>query len=256
VTRWLGRLGIGHLADRRARTLSGGEAQRTALARALCLEPELLLLDEPFSALDQPTREVLLDEFGRILAEDRITAVLVTHDRAEAMTLGDRVGVLLAGRLVQVDEAGQVFRAPVSEEVARFVGIETIVDCAVAGHSEGLTVLEAGPALIRVAAEAPPGWTVRLCLRPEDVSLFEGPPKPGAPGEFNRLAGRVVRLVPAGAWLRVTVDCGFPLMALLTARSAEEMSLVEGKVVTAHFKATAPHLIHHGSLDSRKTRGV
>jgi tungstate transport system ATP-binding protein len=246
AARWLARLGIGHLAGRRARTLSGGEAQRAALARALCVEPELLLLDEPFSALDQPTRESVLDDFGRILAEDRITAVLVTHDRAEAMMLGDRVGVLLAGRLVQVDEAGQVFRAPASEEVARFVGVETIVDGRVTGRRGGQTALEVGGTAIQVAAEAAPGEAVRLCLRPEDVSLFEGAPKPGASTEFNRLAGRVLRLVPAGTWVRVTVDCGFPLMALLTARGVEEMGLGEGKVVTAHFKTTAPHLIRHG----------
>ena len=243
--RWLGRLGIGDLAARRARTLSGGEAQRAALARALCAEPELLLLDEPFSALDQPTREALLDDFGRILGEDRITCVLVTHDREEAMRLGDRVGVLLAGRLVQVDATAHVFRAPASEEVARFVGVETIADGWVRERTAALTVLEVGGAAVRVASPADPGERVRLCLRPEDVSLFAGSPKAGAPGEFNRLEGRVTRLVPAGAWLRATVDCGFPVVALLTARGAEEMGLAEGKVVTAHFKVTAPHLIRH-----------
>jgi molybdopterin-binding protein len=115
----------------------------------------------------------------------------------------------------------------------------------VTARSEGLSVVQAGDTSIRVAAEASPGEAVRLCLRPEDVSLFDGLPKPGSPGEFNRLAGRVVRMVHAGAWLRVTVDCGFPLMALMTSRVAEEMGLAEGKVVTAHFKATAPHLIRH-----------
>jgi ABC-type Fe3+/spermidine/putrescine transport system ATPase subunit len=171
--------------------------------------------------------------------------VLVTHDRAEAMTLGDRVGVLLGGRLVQVDEAALVFRAPASEEVARFVGVETIVQGLVTARGEGISVVRAGDASIRVAADAEPGEAVRVCLRPEDVSLFDGLPKPGTPGEFNRFAGRVVRMVAAGSWLRVTVDCSFPLMALMTSRVAEEMGLAEGKVVTAHFKVTAPHLIRH-----------
>ena len=118
VGKWLGRFGIAHLAERRARTLSGGEAQRAALARALVMEPEVLLLDEPFSSLDPPTREGLIDDLGRILREERTTAVLVTHDRGEAMALGDRVGVLMDGRLLQVDGAAQVFRAPATEEIA------------------------------------------------------------------------------------------------------------------------------------------
>jgi tungstate transport system ATP-binding protein len=242
VARWLDRFGIGHLASRRARTLSGGEAQRTALARALVLKPEVLLLDEPFSSLDQPTREGVIEDLGRVLRGERITTVLITHDRAEAMALGDRVGVLMGGRLLQVDESAQVFRAPVSEEVARFVGVETIVDCRVVERAGAMTVLEAGGRTIQAAQPAEPDERVRLCLRPEDVSVFPGAPKSGA-GEFNRLAGRVLRLVPAGAWVRVTVDCGFPLVALVSGRSAEEMALVEGMAVTAHFKVTAPHLL-------------
>jgi tungstate transport system ATP-binding protein len=243
---WLERFGIAHLARRRARTLSGGEAQRTALARALVLEPELLLLDEPFSSLDPPTREALLEDLGRILREERTTTVLVTHDRAEAMALGDRVGVLMGGRLLQLDEAGQVFRAPASEEIARFVGVETILDCRVLECDGAMSLLEAGGRTLQAARPTEPGEWVRLCLRPEDVTLFPGAPKPGAASEFNRLPGRVARLVPAGAHVRVIVDCGFPLVALITPRAVEELALGEGAAVTAHFKATAPHLLRHG----------
>ena len=119
--RWLDRFGIASLAPRPARTLSGGEAQRTALARALVLEPELLLLDEPFSALDQPTREDLLGELSRILREDARTTVFVTHDRVEALALSDRLAVMMDGRVLQLDDTRRVFGAPVSETVARFV---------------------------------------------------------------------------------------------------------------------------------------
>ncbi|HYB40326.1 MAG TPA: ABC transporter ATP-binding protein [Candidatus Methylomirabilis sp.] len=243
---WLERLGIGHLASRRARTLSGGEAQRTALARALVLEPEVLLLDEPFAALDQPTREALIDDLGRILREDQTTAVLVTHDRSEAMVLSDRVGVLMGGRLLQIDDAAQVFRAPASEEVARFVGVETILDCQVSASEGDLATLDAGAQRILVAAPADPGEWVRLCLRPEDVTLFPGPPKTAGSGAFNRLPARVQRIVPAGPHARVIVDCGFPLVALVTQREVEELGLGEGVAVTAHFKVTAPHLLRHG----------
>ncbi len=243
---WLERFGIAHLALRQARTLSGGEAQRAALARALVVEPEVLLLDEPFSALDPPTREDLINDLGRILSEERTTAVLVTHDRAEAMVLGDRVGVLMGGRLLQVDEAGQVFRAPNSEEIARFVGVETILDCRVLESAGDLSVLEAGGQRVQVAQTAEPGEWVRLCLRPEDVTLFPGAPKAAGPSAFNRLPARVQRIIPAGAHLRVIVDCGFQLVALVTHREVEDLGVREGLAVTAHFKATAPHLLRHG----------
>ncbi len=246
VDAWLERFGIGGLASRRARTLSGGEAQRAALARALVVEPEVLLLDEPFSALDHPTREAVLEDLGRILGEERTTTVLVTHDRGEAMVLGDRVGVLMQGRLHQVDEAGQVFRAPASEEIARFVGVETILDCRVLESEGDLCVLEAGAQRIQVAEPAEPGEWVRLCLRPEDVTLFPGAPKSAGPTAFNRLPARVQRIVPAGAHVRVIVDCGFPLVALVARREVEDLGLSEGAAVTAHFKATAPHLLKHG----------
>ncbi|HEY7041737.1 MAG TPA: ABC transporter ATP-binding protein [Methylomirabilota bacterium] len=244
VAEWLEQLGIAHLADRQARTLSGGEAQRTALARALVLEPELLLLDEPFSALDQPTREALIEDLGRILRRRRATAVLVTHDRGEARALGDRVAVLLGGRLLQVDQAGQVFRAPISEEVARFVGVETLVDCRVRAVTDGLAILEAGKQSIEVAQPAEAGEWVRLCIRPEDVTLSA---RAGdAPSSArNHLAGQIVRMAVSGPHVRVTIDCGFPIVALVTQRSVDELGFAPGSPVTAHFKATAPHLLRH-----------
>jgi molybdopterin-binding protein len=257
VARWLGRLGVAGLADRSARTLSGGEAQRVALARALVLEPDLLLLDEPFSALDQPTREVLIDDLGRILREDHVSTALVTHDRAEAMTLGDRVGVMIRGRLVQVEDTSQVFRAPLSEEIARFVGVETILDCRAVRREDGVTVLDGGGQSIVVAAPAEPGEIVRLCLRPEDVTLSTAGPEPGSSSARNHLTGRVLRVTASGPYVRVIVDCGFPLVALVTQRSVDELGLHDGAAVVAHFKATAAHLLRgRASLDTRNATGV
>ena len=243
VETWLGRFGIAHLADRRARTLSGGEAQRAALARALVVEPEVLLLDEPFAALDPPTREHLIDDLGRILREERTTAVLVTHDRGEAMALGDRIGVMMDGRLLQLDQAAVVFRAPATEAIARFVGVETILDCRVLEGAGDAAILDAGGQRVEVAQPGVSGERVRLCLRAEDVTLFPGAPKATGSPAFNRLAGRVQRMTPAGAHVRVTVDCGFPLVALMTRRSIDDMRLADGTAVTAHFKPTAPHLV-------------
>lgn len=246
VHAWLERFGIDGLAHRQARTLSGGEAQRTALARALVLRPALLMLDEPFSALDQPTRETLIEDLAGILREDRITTVLVTHDRAEALALGDRVAVMMRGAILQVDEASRLFRAPASEEIARFVGVETILDCRVLSTQAGLAVLEAGGQKIEVATEVEPGERVRLCLRPEDVTLMSSEPSHLASSVRNHLAGTVARLIPVGPYVRAVVDCGVPLVALVTHRSVEELGLREGARVVAAFKATAPHVIRHG----------
>jgi tungstate transport system ATP-binding protein len=123
VMLWLERMGIAHLKTRRASELSGGEAQRVSLARAFVLDPELLLLDEPFSALDSPTRSRLLEDLQRILAETSATTVFITHDLGEARRLGQQIAVLLAGRIRQAGHPEQVFASPADDDVARFLGL-------------------------------------------------------------------------------------------------------------------------------------
>ena len=243
VTRWLARLNIAPLRDQRARTLSGGQAQRVALARALVLEPEVLLLDEPFSGLDEPTRAALLPDVATILRSDRVTTVFVTHDRGEAQALADRVAVLIGGRILQLDETARVFHAPASEEVARFVGVETIVTGRVLARDHGVTVVAVAGHKLEVAAAGRPGDLVRLGIRPEDVTLM--PPTDDAPlsSARNRLTGTIARLVPSTPGTRVVVDVGFPLVATVTTRSVQDLGLVEGIPITAVFKASAPHLI-------------
>jgi tungstate transport system ATP-binding protein len=121
VPLWLERLGVEHLAKRRAGQLSGGEAQRVSLARALVLEPQLLLLDEPFSALDPPTRSRLLDDLGVLLSETATTTVFVTHDLPEAEQLAERMAVIVGNRLRQVGDPDEVLAMPADEEVAQFL---------------------------------------------------------------------------------------------------------------------------------------
>lgn len=119
--KWMSRLGISPLAARRAGQLSGGEAQRVSLARAFVLEPELLLLDEPFAALDPPTHANLLEELSSLLAEDHRTAVFVTHNLREAAQVGQRVAVIVEGRLRQVGTPWQVKHHPADEAVSAFL---------------------------------------------------------------------------------------------------------------------------------------
>jgi len=243
VTRWLERLGIAPLADRRARSLSGGQAQRVALARALVLEPEVLLLDEPFAGLDAPTRAELLPDLGAILRRDRVTTMLVTHDRGEAQALGDRVAVLMAGRIAQVDEAPRVFQAPASEAVARFIGVETVVTGRVIGRDAGVTVVDVAGTKLEVAAPAWIGDEVRIGLRPEDVTLLLATDVAPISSARNYLTGTIVRVTPSTPAVRVVVDVGFPLVATVTARSVADLGLSEGVRIAAAFKASAAQLI-------------
>lgn len=242
---WLARFGVSALAGRSPRTLSGGEAQRVNLARAFVLEPDVLYLDEPFSALDQPTREDLLDDLAAVLRETAVSTVFVTHDRDEAARLADRIAVLIGGRIRQVGPVADVYAAPADEDVANFVGVETVVRARVLRSEAGMAELElAGGSRVECLCDAAGVTEALVCLRPEDVALSL-PHEGGAPDSIrNHLIGRVATLRPVGgAGMRVTVDCGFPLVALVTRRSAEELRLTAGAEVVAAFKATAVHLI-------------
>jgi tungstate transport system ATP-binding protein len=238
---WLERLGIAPLAERSSRSLSGGEAQRASLARAFTAAPEVLFLDEPFAALDPPTRDDLIGDLGRLLGVARITTVLVTHDRTEALRLGDRVAVLLEGRLAQLDVPEAVFGTPRDEAVARLVGVENLLAGSVVAVREGLVEVRVGPHRVTVAGDAAPGERVLVGLRPEDVLLEAATTDPTS--AQNRFPGRVVALAPLGPLHRVTLDCGFSLTGLVTRPAVATLGLTPGGVVGVAFKATAAHLI-------------
>ncbi len=144
VRRVADRLRIGDLLDRRPAQLSGGQRQRVALARALAPSPRLLLLDEPLSALDAPTREELRAELRRSLESSGVPAIVVTHDRVEALALGDRMAVMIEGEVRQVGPVREVFSAPAELAVARVVGTENVLAVRLAGRADGLATVRAG----------------------------------------------------------------------------------------------------------------
>ncbi len=144
VDQWLERLGIAHLRDRPASQLSSGEAQRTSLARALVLDPHLLLLDEPFVSLDTATRAQLLDDFERLGVGTHSTRVLVTHHLREAIRLGDRLAILLDGRIRQVDTPDRVMASPVDADVAALMNIQARVRGRIVASEDGLVVVDTG----------------------------------------------------------------------------------------------------------------
>ncbi len=249
---WLERLRIAPLGDRRANELSGGEAQRVSLARALVLDPELLLLDEPFAALDAPTRQELLADFQSILGEARITTVFATHDRGEALALGDRMAVLIGGRVAQVGPVEEGFVRPGSEEVARFLGVETLIPGRAVAVEEGLVHVDSPAGPLQVAGDAPVvrvGDAVVVSVRPEEVTLATGA-APGRSSARNAFRGRVTKIVPSDAHFRVEVDCGLPIVAMVTRPSFRELDLEVGREVQAVFKAMAGHLIRRGDAET------
>jgi tungstate transport system ATP-binding protein len=247
VTEWLERLGVAHLRDRPARQISSGEAQRVSLARALVLEPDLLLLDEPFASVDAATRARLLDDLEGLLRETHVACVIVTHDLDEAVRLGDRMAVMVAGRIRQVDTPERVLAAPFDEDVAAFVGAETRLPGRVVSSEEGVAVVDVGGSQVEAVSALLPGRAVLCCLRPEDVTLWSVDPG-AAPTNVvssarNQLTGRVSRMVAQGSLVRVSIDCGATLVATVTRASAADIGLSEGATIFATFKASAVHLI-------------
>lgn len=237
--KWLERFGIAPLARRQAKTLSGGEARRVSLARAFVLQPEILFLDEPFNALDSPTRQSLLEDFESVLRETKVTTVMVTHERNEALILGKRVAIIMNGSIRQMGSPEEVFSTPVDEEVAGFVEAGNILHGVVESHSEGIASVKIGKQHISVVSDFMPGTRVTMYLHYNDVTIFL-PSSQNAPSSArNRLVGNIVKITPFGPQVRVTIDCGFPLQVLLTKKSAEELGLVTGREVHASFKATA-----------------
>jgi tungstate transport system ATP-binding protein len=247
VKRLLELVRLSHLANRNARTLSGGEAQRVAIGRAIVSEPEVLLLDEPTANLD-PVSTVKIEEvISNIRHQHQVTIILATHDMSQGQRLADRVGVLLNGEIVQTGGWREVFQAPNNRDVAEFVGIENIIPGVIASNQDRMVTIKVRDRVIEAISHYPAGAVVSACLRPEDITLFLVPVSSSARNSF---AGEITRVVSSGPLSRVEIDCGFPLVALVTRRSTEELNLQKGKRVYATFKATAVHVIKREEASS------
>ena len=211
---WLERFGILALADRHARQLSGGEAQRVSLARAFASQPEVLLLDEPFAGVDAPTRDALISDFAAILAETRPTTILVTHDRDEALRLGDRAALLIDGQVRQTGPPLEIFDHPADRDVAQFVGVDNIFP------------MEDYP----FATDAPAG--ALLCIRPEQIQLERG------------ADALITRAELAGPMVRVTLAAGsVELIAQIARPQWQALALEVGRTAAVCIPPDAVHLI-------------
>ncbi|MEA1904857.1 MAG: ABC transporter ATP-binding protein, partial [Candidatus Hadarchaeota archaeon] len=231
-------LDISGLAKRYPSTLSGGEQQKTALARALVLDPKVLLLDEPLSAVDAQTRKRLRGELKRIHGHSGVTTVHVTHDHEEATLLGDRIGVMSAGEIIQVGKPDEIFRKPKSEFVADFVGVENILEGRTTARG-GITRVDVGGGVVIEAIGERRG-EVKVCIRPEDIIVAKRPIKSSG---RNLLKGRVTEVSDRGTTVRLRVDTGRDFVVTITKKSFTDMKLKIGSRVYLAFKASAVHLI-------------
>ncbi|SNB45950.1 ABC transporter ATP-binding protein [Geobacter sp. DSM 9736] len=234
---------ISYLAERSARKLSGGEAQRTSLARAFAIRPDIIFLDEPFSALDPPTRQALTEDLAHILTKTSTSAVLATHDQLEAIRLSDRMVVMNNGRIVQTGTPFEIMNRPVDQFVATFVGMENMFEGDVVETGRGMLTVELGGQRVQFPGSADPGDTALFCIRPEHVTITTTDTH-GSTSARNVIPAFIGGTSHAGVFDKVSLDCGFPLVAYVTSQSFGDLHLEKGTAVFASFKAAAVHLMH------------
>ncbi len=233
-------VGMTEFAGRKAKTLSGGEMQLIALARALVTEPEVLFLDEPTANLDPVSAARVEALLARLIRKRGMTIVMATHDMAQGQRLAGRVGVLMGGELLQVGGPIEIFCSPANKAIAEFVGVENIWEGKVEAKRENLTAIVIDGAVFEAVTTCAVGDSVWVAIRPEDITFAQVKESTSARNVFR---GKVERVTAVGALVRIEVDCGFPLLGVLTRKSAEDMALEPGKDIYASFKASAIHVM-------------
>ena len=225
------------LLHRRPAELSGGQQQRVAIARAIVLEPEILLLDEPLSALDLATRQSVREELRQLLATLPCLTLYVTHHPLEAMVFGDRIAVMEGGRLTQVGSREDLLRQPRSTYVAAFLGLNLF-------HGR---IVESGNGVARVRtadgdlliADPGTGGDVYVVVSPRDVTLYRERPAGSAQNVFSGVIAELTPEPPQGDRVRVRLRTRPALVAEVTERSVQQLGLAEGASIHAAIKATA-----------------
>jgi len=230
-------LGIHSILHRCPATLSGGERQKVALARALCVQPDVLLLDEPLSALDPLTCEDVQNELHRLQRSLHITTLHVTHDFEEAIAIGDRIAVIGDGEVKQVGTPEEIFRQPNSEFVARFAMSRNIYPGVIENTDSGDCLFKTGKATFFVANKN--NGATRATIRPENVLISLEPLYSSA---RNNFVAKISRIIDKGSTLYIAVDLPPEISALITRNSFSEMGLTVGMQVCVTFKASSVHV--------------
>ena len=229
-------LGIGHLLSRSPETLSGGEQQRAAIARALVLRPRVLLLDEPLSALDAATRDRLRRELKSVHRATGTTVVHITHHFEDIFALADRVAVMQDGKIAQTGTPDEVFRKPATEFVAAFTGMENVF-YGVSRVRGGEATIDLGAITLRTVTAVE--GDVCVGIRPEEMIISREAFESSA---VNVFSGTVTEIQRSGIFSRIVIDAGLPFVAVLTRQSVARLDLVEGEQAHVTFKASAVHV--------------
>jgi len=240
VSEALARVGLEGWEDRSALTLSGGESQRVALARALVLKPDVLFLDEPLASLDPLLKSRLALDFSRILSQDSMTTIYVTHDQQEATAIADDLAVMREGRIVAQGPVAEVIGLPGDEWMAGFVGAQMPLRGIVEERNDGLLTIDIGGVTVEAVGEIPAGLRVILGLRPEDVVLFEADFEVARSSARNLLPATVVDVRYWGVTSHVVLDLGGQtILARVTRAAIQDLGIKPGLRVKALFKASA-----------------
>ena len=242
VDYWLGKLNISHLKNRYPKNLSGGEAQRTSIARALALEPKILILDEPFNALDAPTRAQLLEEMNLLVRQSDMTSIFITHDFSELPFLADKIFVMSEGEIVQQGSLEDIFYRPANEVVANLVGADNHYEVTISErYSADKYNIKLNDSCISLAVHTSesqdfnPDQKLKAFIRSDDVEL-------GAKGE-NKLDGYVKRISPHGFQFKILVDCGFELNVVISKQQFIELNLKNNDKLTVSVDPKKIHVI-------------
>ncbi len=237
-------IGMADYRYRQAKTLSGGETQRVAIARSLVTEPEVLFLDEPTANLDPVSVSKVEEILTHIIKERMTTVVMTTHNMSQGQRLAARIGVLINGELLQIGKPNEIFCSPSSTEVAEFIGIENILHGTVIHRDNNHATIAVNGEKIEALWDGEVNDNVFIMIRPEDITFTLARGKSSARNVFE---GKITRINFIGTLVRIEVDCGFPLLGVLTVRSSQELEFDVGKTVFASFKVTALHVIKRWS---------
>ena len=232
-------VGLQKLKKRYPKTLSGGERQRVAIARALAVKPEILLLDEPLSALDVNTQKELRGELKRIHEKLGLTTIHVTHNQAEAYILADRIAVMSKGKIVQVGTPDEIFHKPKNDYVARFVGFENIFKGKVKSRKAGLSVIDVNG--VQIEAVTSKEGVCTIGIRPEDIIVSR---KPLESSLRNNLKGVIKDYIDMGSLVNLEVAVNQQTFTVtVTRRSFKELNLERNQTIYLGFKASAVHVM-------------